>query len=371
MRWSDYLTEMVDCFCERYNAVVLCDHTSNYRGKYGVMANLVAIQRKSEATCLFPDLVIHIGEVSGAYIRLFPKEVWRVSPDGEIRDSFKRLKKVIEMEEARFFEHYVRQSKESYESMSYYDMWIKAYKKIYERIPELPFSSAWIAQQTAPLLPENSVLHLGILNSLRTWNYFPTSASVEGYSNVGGFGIDGSLSSMLGASLVNQDKLYYIILGDLSFFYDINSLRGCFGTNVRIMLINNGLGFEMKYYKCAAPVQKYFGSDADDYFAAKGHNGEMSRTLVKNYAKDIGMTYLSASNKEEYIYALKTFVSSELIDSPMILEVFTDEHLENDAQKLIDCLAMSLFGAIKHIIKEIIGPRKLEKIIKSKKRKYV
>lgn len=55
-------------------------------------------------------------------------------------------------------------------------------------------------------------------------------------------GIEGSLSTAVGASLVTEDKVYCII-GDLSFFYDQNALwnqqlRG----NLRILLLNNGGG---------------------------------------------------------------------------------------------------------------------------------
>lgn len=31
----------IEEFCEKYNAVVLCDHTSNYNGKYKIIANLI------------------------------------------------------------------------------------------------------------------------------------------------------------------------------------------------------------------------------------------------------------------------------------------------------------------------------------------
>lgn len=371
LRWSDRLTEAVDRFCECYNAAVLCDHTSNYKGKYGVMANLVAIQRRGRAACVSPDIMIHIGEVSGAYMRLSPKRVWRVNPDGESRDTFKKLTKVFEMEEESFFERYIAQSGETARQTSYYDEWMREYNNIFARIPDIPFSAAWIAQKTAPVLPEESVLHLGILNSLRTWNYFCTPKSVEGYSNVGGFGIDGSMSSLIGASLMNPDKLYYIVLGDLAFFYDMNALRNCIGRNVRILLVNNGLGFEMKYYKCAAPVQKYFGESANAFFAAKGHNGSMSRDLVKHYAEDLGITYLSATNKDEYLQALETFVQPRTNDAPMLLEAFTDENLENEAQIIIDNISVEPAENIRHLAKEILGPQKTEKIMWLKNKKYV
>ena len=35
--WSDELVKNVDDFCEKYNAVVIVDHTSNYSGRYGVL----------------------------------------------------------------------------------------------------------------------------------------------------------------------------------------------------------------------------------------------------------------------------------------------------------------------------------------------
>lgn len=66
--WNSQLTDAVDYFCEQYNAVVWCDYTSNYTGKYGVSASLVTSQDLYKPDCISPDVVIHIGEVSGAYL---------------------------------------------------------------------------------------------------------------------------------------------------------------------------------------------------------------------------------------------------------------------------------------------------------------
>ncbi len=70
---------------------------------------------------------------------------------------------------------------------------------------ELPFSNAWIASQTASKLPANSVLHLGIQNSLRFWNFYETPECVACFSNTGGFGIDGSMNN---TAQVMYDRLY-------------------------------------------------------------------------------------------------------------------------------------------------------------------
>ena len=43
--WSKELTDIVDRFCETYNGVVFCDHTSNYFGN--MECNLILFLHKS------------------------------------------------------------------------------------------------------------------------------------------------------------------------------------------------------------------------------------------------------------------------------------------------------------------------------------
>ena len=100
--WSDELAELVDAFCEKYNAAVLCDHTSNYSGKYGVLHDLV---RESPRKNM--DLLIHIGQISATYTSFSAKEVWRVNPDGLARSPFRKLDRIFQMTEEEFFSRYV------------------------------------------------------------------------------------------------------------------------------------------------------------------------------------------------------------------------------------------------------------------------
>lgn len=67
-------------------------------GKYRIDYALIAAQSSYTPHTNNPDLLIHIGEVSGdTYTQgsLKPQSVWRVSEDGEVRDTFKRLKNVF------------------------------------------------------------------------------------------------------------------------------------------------------------------------------------------------------------------------------------------------------------------------------------
>ena len=363
LQWSERLTKAVDQFCQCYDAVVLCDQTSNYAGKYGVNSCLVEKQMQYRAACTMPDILIHIGDVSGVGASIRPKQVWRVNPDGELRDTFRKLTIIFEMSEELFFERYAERATVKRGELNYCREWHMEDEQLRTAIPDLPFSSAWIAQCTAPKLPEGSVLHLGIYNSLRTWNYFLIPNSVRAYSNVGGFGIDGSISALLGASLASPDKLFFGVVGDLAFFYDINSLGNRHvGKNIRLMLVNNGTGFEMKYYRSPAPVQSQFGDFANDYFAARGHFGKQSRDLVRHYAEDLGFQYMTASSKQEYSSLVDAFVQPKPTEKPIIFEVFTDENLENDAQKILDNLRISASGGAKSLAKNLLGSRNVQKI---------
>ncbi len=65
--WDKQLTALVDAFCERYNAVVLCDHSSGYHGKYRIMEALIGGQEALDAGKAALDLLIDIGDITANY----------------------------------------------------------------------------------------------------------------------------------------------------------------------------------------------------------------------------------------------------------------------------------------------------------------
>ena len=361
-KFNDGLTKNIDEFCEKFNAVVICDHTSNYKGKYRVLANLIAAQGAKEIKNF--DLMIHIGEVSGAYLPISANEVWRVNLDGEIRDTFKKLTNVFEMSENYFFNYYANDKKSTTNktAISLIDECKNTNKIILNKISELPFSNVWIAKNTANKLPENSIFHLGILNSLRSWNFFEVPQSVLGYSNTGGFGSDGCVSTLIGSSLANPKKLHFGFVGDLAFFYDMNSIGNRHvENNIRLMIVNNGGGTEFRNYNHRAAK---FGEDANDYMAAFGHYGNKSDKLIKNYAENLGFEYLSAKSKDEYLKNVNKFVNPKITNRPILFEVFTDEKDESDALKVINNLDVNAEQATKNVIKNILGDKGVKNLKK-------
>ena len=362
IKWSERLTKAVDAFCAAHNGVVLCDPISNYKGEYGVYAYLAAQQSNHHAVFKNIDLVIHIGDVSSSDYKLSTDSVWRVNPDGEIRDTFRALKYVFEMSEQHFFESYsdvkqnntfLEECKEEYSRLS---------RKLETTQDSIPFSNIWIASVSIHRMPSNCVLHLGIRNSLRSWSFLEIPKNIFVYSNTGGFGIDGCLSSTIGAALVDGKQLYFCVLGDLAFFYDMNSLGNRhLPRNLRILLINNGTGMEMKLY--SSPVSS-LGIEGNDFLRAKGHYGSKSGDLVKHYAEDLGFEYLAAHDKQEYSLQAERFFIDAKGDKPMLLEAFIDENDENEAIRIVRSLEKDKAKDAKSVVKDILGDQRIDKIRK-------
>lgn len=343
-------TAAVDHFCATHDAVVICDHTSGYYGKYRILPTLSQIQ---QAPSLFEpfDLMVHIGEISAAtFAGTIPvKNIWRVSEDGELRDPFKKLTTVFQMSELSFFKHY---SNDKADKHSNIDKYRELFYEIYNHIPELPFSNIWTASQLSQRLPKGSLFHISASNSRRCWNMFHLPEGVQCTSNVGCCGIDGCTSTMIGSSLASPDRLCFLVTGDLAFFYDLNALGNRhIGNNVRIILINNAIGAE---FKISTHFCYTFHDNADKYMAAAGHFGAKSPVLVKHYAEDLGFQYLSATNKEEFLAALDTFANPEITDRPMILEVFTTHENENEALKLMTSICYEAKTVIKNKVSETV-----------------
>lgn len=359
-------TEIIDRFCATNNAVALCDHTSSYKGKYRVLFSIASCQNMLDKTAVRPDILIHIGEISGDYynLQLSGKQVWRVSEDGEIRDTFGVLRYIFEMPEQVFFGHYAQEGKMN--TTEYFDLCKGMVERLRREVPNLPLplSNIWLASKTAHLLPENSTIHFGILNSLRSWNFFEIPNSVSSASNVGGFGIDGGMSSLFGASLADTDKLCFGILGDLAFFYDLNVLGNrSVGRNLRILLVNNGNGTEFRHPGNPGSV---FGGQTQKYISAGGHFGNQSRSLVKNYAEALGFEYLCAANKEEFIQVCERFLMPGVTDRPMVFEVFTNSADESEALTRICSIEENLKGKMKQMAKKVLsedGVSSLKKVM--------
>ena len=355
--FSNELRNAINNFCNNTNSVIYTNHLSNFSNNYSINGNLLlSCINDKDFDLIRPDIVISIGGQTGdypLYTRLSKTEYnfenWIISEDGKIQDTYDKLTKVFECSEIEFFSNVEASCTEH----AYYEEWNRLNTEL-DRDIEVPFSNVSIASYLHDKLPKDSIVQFSILNSLRIWNLFELNDNIECYSNVGAFGIDGGMSTLVGQSIVTN-KLCFMIIGDLAFFYDMNILGNRhIKNNLRILLINNDGGIEFKLHGENKNV-------VDRYIAAEGHYKN-----AKGWAISCGFEYIEANSMERFKENVKKFISES--DKPIVFEVFVKDVNEALAYKaLIEnnkkyTKNEKFKGLIKSTIKSTIGENNFNKL---------
>lgn len=290
-----------------------------------------------------PDLLVTFGghivskRLKGFLRRYRPREHWHVAADGAVTDLFCALTRVVETEPEEFVRQiYALDS--GVEKLPYgcslpdyaVDTTVSDFAALWQQTcaavtapqPEATvYSSLYAVGELLRTLPEGVNLHLANSSSVRVAALYPLPRHTAVYCNRGTSGIEGSLSTAIGIAAVTE-TLNFIIIGDLSFFYDMNALwnTGLRG-NVRILLLNNrggGIFNTLPGLEMASDIRTYVGAAHE--------------TSARGWAEERGFTYLTASDKASFTAALPDFVSTN-ISRPILFEVFTDTDRDAAAYK--------------------------------------
>lgn len=130
--------------------------------------------------------------------------------------------------------------------------------------------------ELADLLPPQSLLYVGNSMPVRDMDTFfwPQANPLSCLGNRGANGIDGVISSALGASAANNSKnAAVLVIGDLSFYHDLNGLLAAklHHLNLTIILVNNNGGGIFSFLPQAAYTEHFeqlFGTPIDLDFRA-------------------------------------------------------------------------------------------------------
>ncbi len=155
-------------------------------------------------------------------------------------------------------------------------------------------------------------IHVGNSLAIRYINWTESKLHhTEVFSNRGTSGIDGCLSTAVGASQ-STEKLCISLLGDVSFQYDRNALwNNYLGDNLRIIVMNNAGGAIFKVLDGAKDLP-----ELDEFMVTR------QPFTAENTAKDAGLSYLKATNWNELESCLVPFLSKS--SRGIILEIMTD-----------------------------------------------
>jgi 2-succinyl-5-enolpyruvyl-6-hydroxy-3-cyclohexene-1-carboxylate synthase len=192
---------------------------------------------------------------------------------------------------------------------------------------QVPFSDFKVFDFISQNLPKDSQLQVSNSSAIRYIQLFDLDKSIEVFCNRGTSGIDGSTSTAIGASVVNN-KATILITGDISFLYDSNALwNNYIPATFKIILLNNGGGGIFRILPGHKETETF-----NTYF-------ETSHQLnASHLAKMYNFEYYIATDEDSLKTSYNTFLNQN--NKPCILEIFTPEKSNNR-------ILLDFFGALK------------------------
>lgn len=310
------LLDSVNHFCEQYNAVVITDMISNFNNDYviknGIMTLRAAVNFKKEL--IAPDVVISVGGnyVFNGEIKTFLSKInflhIQIGEISKVCDPFRKLRYIFEMKENTFFKK--MNNFDEVNNLEYYNSWKIIEDSFHE--PNVAYSELAVITSFMRSLPNNVDLQLANSCTIRMAHMLRGNTTIRVHCNRGVNGIDGCVSTAVGFGADNS-RPTFLVIGDLSFFYDMNALWiRHLPKNIRILLINNGGGAVMY-----APLNEEKRKTLSKHVAA-GHS-----TSAQGWVQSVGFEYMRASNMDEVNSCIDTLTDLNK-KGPMLLEVFTD-----------------------------------------------
>lgn len=310
---------------------VIGDATANLPAECQIFHDLILI-KEAFCTDLKPDLHIHFGKsfvskrIKQFLRREKPKKSWLIHPNPIGRpDPFLSLSEVIHMDTLRFLQilNGLKPQKNQWNTLNEQ---IKISQKAFFSIAnftEIHIYNALITQ--IENLEEKAEVHIANSLAIRYVNWTSTFfAQTEVFSNRGTSGIDGCLSTAVGASQ-NSSTINISIIGDVAFQYDKNALWNQYvPNNLRIIVFNNGGGGIFRNLDGAKELP-----ELAEFMETK------QPFTAKNTCLDAGIDYYSAKSFAEWNSISHEFFKKS--NRGALLEIFTNSiENSNELKKYMD-----------------------------------
>ncbi len=271
---------------------------------------------------LKPDLHIHFGKsfvskrIKQFLRREKPTNSFLIHPNPIGRpDPFQSLTDVITMDTLQFLQECTWPGQQTNPWKPLAQKVISIQEKFFNRpnFTELHIYNDLINQMENM---EGTEVHIANSLAIRYVNWTTAHFSqTEVFSNRGTSGIDGCLSTAVGASQ-KTSKISISILGDVAFHYDKNALWNQYvPNNLRIIVFNNGGGGIFRNLEGAKELP-----ELNEFMETQ------QNFTAKNTCLDAGINYYSARNFEEWNVISEQFFKID--QKAALVEIFTSS-IEN------------------------------------------
>lgn len=326
---NEALSKTLQKLQEEFNVVVLGDVITNLQGDFITKQDLFINNELDE---LAPELLITFGKsfISKAFKGFIrnnkPVEHWHLQLDEHLIDTFQSLTHSIPLKPEVFFDRLLedldfeafKNGDSDERDGSYLAAWQKYQWKAQQHCEQFltdigTWHELYAYKQIIDSLPHNCQLHVANSMAVRYTNHIgiDTHKNIEVFANRGTSGIDGCVSTAVGAALAT-DQPVYLLVGDVAFFYDRNALWNIYlPANLKIILMNNhgGVIFRMIDGPSKQP-------ELEGYFETQ------QNFTAELTAKESGLDYFLATNFGQLTEAVSRIM--KITDSPQLLEVQTD-----------------------------------------------
>lgn len=324
------LETVLDEISKDPSVIVLSETTSNISSSnfIGCIDKILASIDSEKLDDFLPDLLITVNSniVSKkikAFLRTEKKyKHWHIDKANEQLDTYFHFSRVVPVSPLDFFKKMLGLSQPH--SSLYKSDWLnqkeKAERNHKHFLHRAPYSDLTVFDQLLKSLPANSNVHFANSTPVRYSQLFPLNSSLTVDSNRGTSGIDGSISTAVGAAWMGKE-ITTMISGDLSFFYDSNALWNKYvSPQLRIIVINNNGGGIFRFIEGPSTLP-----ELETFFETK------HQRKAKSLAEEAGIEYLSADSLESLGTVLKTFFDHS--EKAKLLEIFTPNELNAEVLK--------------------------------------
>lgn len=327
---NEALNSVLNDISNQNNVAILTETTSNVFGKhFNRSIDRVIVGIEGEEEDYVPDLLVTLGgPVVSKKVKSFlrenkPAAHWHINASNDSVDTYQSLTRIIPLSPEKILKFLTGFEVQS----NYRDKWLEkdsSLQNVYnEFVQEVEFCDLKVFETVLNQIPKESHLQLANSTVVRYSNLFdqPSQNKLRCFSNRGTSGIDGTLSTAVGAALSTNEPTT-VITGDLSFFYDSNALWiAPFPQNLKIILINNKGGSIFRIIDGPSGIE-----ELEPFLEAK-HN------LNAEYiAKTFGLKYVFCDNQADLISSLEDIYISNL-DKASLLEISTENELNPEILK--------------------------------------
>lgn len=189
-----------------------------------------------------------------------------------------------------------------------------AWNVIDEELAAGEFFDGAAVYDVVDLMPADGLIFAGNSLPLRHLDQFgkPSERSILAFANRGASGIDGNISTALGIGAAHRDRPLAAIVGDITFYHDMNGLLAisrC-GLPVTIVLLNNGGGGIFQ----RLPIRQFEPVFSDYFITAHGLD-------FSHAARLYGLQYRRAHDRQTFRGAFGEAVAGR---GSTLIEVGTD-----------------------------------------------